>query len=147
MSVTLKLAGAGPGVRAAETSGTLAGCMDAVGWPKFPGGGAGGRGDGLRFGAGGALLKPRVKLPAADAESETPGVENPLCRIVLPVGRPFVGVVAAWGTAARSGAELSPPTKIRVNSPGLGLGFWPDRETLVAMGACGDWERASVPNI
>ena len=96
-----------------------AGGVGAGGWPTASTGPAGGKGDGLE--AGGSL-KARVKLPAVEAESEIPGVENPLCRAVLTKagsgdGRVTGGGSGAWGTLLRSGFALDPLTKIRVNSP------------------------------
>ena len=83
-------------------------------------------------GAGADVWKSWVKLPSADAESDTPGVENPFNRGVAgganaagsdPVGRFGIDAVAA--------------TNIRVNSPGSWRNASGDGRTSGAELACG----------
>jgi hypothetical protein len=76
-------------------------------------------------GVEGVALKNWVKLPSADAESETPGEEKPFIRDGLAAGGVNGGgsttVFADWLGTRGSVAGTEVFTKIRVNSPGAGL--------------------------
>ena len=93
-----------------STGGAVAGCR----------GGGGGAEDCTGAAGRGALLKNCVKLPSADAEPETPGVENPF----EPDGPEDGGAGRGVSSAGRAGgvyAGVTPETKIFVNSPCPGL--------------------------
>jgi hypothetical protein len=81
----------------------------------------GGAGDGVE----GAALKNWVKLPSAEAESETPGAENPFIREGLAGGgvncRGSATVLAELPGDRGSVGGTEVFTKMRVNSPGAGL--------------------------
>ena len=84
------------------------------------------------LGDGGCALKNCVKLPSGDAESETPGEENPFNRGgAEDAGADGAGVLAGLGVLAAGGVNCgvstnvlfpcsitAPATKMRVNSPG-----------------------------
>ncbi len=79
-------------------------------------GGGGGAGDCPGPAGRGALLKNCVKLPSADAEPETPGVEKPLD----PDGPEDGGAGRGVSSDGRAGgvyAGVTPETNILVNSP------------------------------
>jgi hypothetical protein len=72
---------------------------------------------GLEAGVDGTALKNCVKLPSADAESETPGAEKPLARDGLATGG-VARLTSSAGFAGGGGSGVDPATKMRVNSPG-----------------------------
>ena len=77
--------------------------------------GAGAEIYGTAAGAGAGDWKSWVKLPSADAESDTPGVEKPFSRGVAGGANAAGSETAGIG---RAGIDAVALTNIRVNSPG-----------------------------
>jgi hypothetical protein len=87
----------------------LDGHADSTALGGAPATGMKGRGEGAGEAAG--VRKSWVKLPSAEAESETPGVEKPFIRGVA-------GGANGAGSDGRAFSEAVAATNMRVNSPG-----------------------------
>lgn len=98
----------------------------------------GGSGAG-RFGLCDGVLKSWVKLPSPEAEPETPGDEKPFARAGLAAGNGACLVSSSLLFGELLACGFTPPTKIRVNSPGArsdacSLATW---EAILTAGVAG----------